>query len=117
MTALEQGERQLEHPSFSAIECEFLFAFWHWASRVEPILIIAVSQCFPPNDDPSPTAGTGHARAQNAIGHSEIIKVIRGQSGFAGPDQFSRTKAHRHMTKESQRSYQPPTQDRRRWRR
>jgi len=27
MTALEQGERQLKHPSLSAIECEFLTAF------------------------------------------------------------------------------------------
>jgi hypothetical protein len=40
MTALEQGERQLRHPGLSAIECEFLSAFWRWPGGVEPILII-----------------------------------------------------------------------------
>jgi hypothetical protein len=42
MTALEQGERQLRHPGLSAIECEFLSAFWRWPGGVEPILIIII---------------------------------------------------------------------------
>jgi len=40
MTALEKAERQLKHPGLSAIECEFLSAFWRWPGGVELILII-----------------------------------------------------------------------------
>lgn len=63
MTALEQGEQQLKHPSLSAIECEFLSAFWYRASRVEPILIsiTGILHGFPTNDYPSPAAGTCQA--------------------------------------------------------
>jgi hypothetical protein len=38
MTALEQGERQFKNTSFTAVECEFFSAFWHWAGSVEPLL-------------------------------------------------------------------------------
>jgi hypothetical protein len=92
MTPLEQEERQLKHPSLSTLECEFLSAFWHWAGRAEPILIIIIAGIiiiiagildiiiagildgFPTNHYPSPAAGACDASARNAIHDSEIIR-------------------------------------------
>ena len=46
---------------------------WHRTAGAEPILIVSASSGCPLNDNPSPTSGTCHARAQNPIGHSTII--------------------------------------------
>jgi hypothetical protein len=101
MTALEQVERQLKHPSFTAVEREFLSAFWHWAGGVEPLLIIAVFQCFPTNDNPGPAAGTGHARAQNPIHDSEIIRVLAGLGCSSPGLQLIRRTRHTTRTQHS----------------
>jgi hypothetical protein len=78
MAPPEQGDRQFKHPSLAAVECEFLSAFWHWAGSTQHLLIIGIFHVFPLNDNPGSTAGTCYARAQNAIGHSKIIRVIEG---------------------------------------
>jgi hypothetical protein len=90
MATLEQGNGQFKQPSLTSVECEFRSALRHRTRGFEPILIImAVSSDFPLNDDPSPTPGTCHAQTQNAIGHSEIIKVIEPESAARGWHSFS----------------------------
>ena len=81
MATLEQGDRQFKHASLSAVECEFLFAFWHWAYGIKSLLIIGSFDGLPLNDNPGSTAGTCHTRAQNAIRHLGIIRAIEVEGG------------------------------------
>lgn len=74
MTTLKQRDRQFKYLSLSVIECKLLATLRHGTGGAEPLLIITVSESFPLNDHPSPTAGACHARAQNAIRHSGIIR-------------------------------------------
>ena len=85
MPTLEQGDGHFKHLGLTSVECEFPSALWHRTGGTKPILITTnittnVSSHFPLNDNPSPTAGTYYARAQNAIHHSRIIKVIEAVS-------------------------------------
>jgi len=78
MPTLEQGDGHFKHLGLTSVECEFPSALWHRTGGTKPILITTnittnVSSHFPLNDNPSPTAGTCHARAQNAVRHSLII--------------------------------------------
>ena len=73
MATLEQGNGQFKYPSLTSFEYEVLPALWHRTGGAEPILIVGASSGSPLNDNPSPTAGTCHARAHNPIRHSTII--------------------------------------------
>jgi hypothetical protein len=73
MATLEQGNGQFKYPRLTSFEYEVLLALWHRTGGSEPILIVGASSGSPLNDNPSPTAGTCHARAHNPIRHSTII--------------------------------------------
>jgi hypothetical protein len=107
MATLEQGNGLLKHLSLTGVESKFPTTVWHRTDRAQPLLIIIIIivafQSSPLNNNPSSTAGIYHARAQNAIHHSEIIKVIEAES--AGQYWFSVFEESRH-TLGAQKSHQ-----------
>jgi hypothetical protein len=71
MATLEQGDGHFELPRLTSVERELFSAIGHRTHSTKPILFTTnLSGNFSVNDNPSPTTGTGHARAQNTIRHS-----------------------------------------------
>ena len=78
MATLEQGDGQFKNPCLTSVEGKLFAAIWHGTSGAEPLVI----GCNTPsssllNDNPSPTAGTCHARTQNPIGHGNNYRATR----------------------------------------
>jgi hypothetical protein len=73
MATLKQGDGHFEQLDLTSVERELFSAIWHRTRGIKPVLIANLCCNFSLNDNQSPTAGTGHARAQNTIRHSRII--------------------------------------------
>src|SRR5260370_20144362 len=72
VAALEKRQRHLKNPGLASLKFEFLSTLRRGTAF--PDLSLGLSNFSSlPNHNPSPTFGTGHARARNAIGHAAII--------------------------------------------
>src|SRR5260370_16178207 len=68
VAALEKRQRHLKNPGLATLKFEFLSTLRHGTALSDLYLGLSHFSSLP-NHDPSPTFGTGHARARNAIGH------------------------------------------------
>jgi len=101
MATLEQGDGQFKNPCLTSVEGKLFAAIWHGTSGAEPVLI----GCDTPsgsllNDNPSSTAGTGHARAQNPIGHGNNYRATKRAQPKRHPSMLSRASANHHRSKD-----------------
>ena len=72
MASFKKGQRQFENVRLTGVEFEFLSTLQYRAAHSE-LLLAWSERGWLREDNPSPTFGTGHARARNAIGHRAII--------------------------------------------
>src|SRR5260370_18954145 len=68
VAALEKRQRHLKNPGLATLKFEFPSTLRHGTALSDLFLGLSHFSSLP-NHNPSPTFGTGHARARNAIGH------------------------------------------------
>ncbi len=72
VAALEKRQRHLKNPGLATLKFEFPSTLRHGTALSDLFLGLSDFSSLP-NHNPSPTFGTGHARARNAIRHRIII--------------------------------------------
>src|SRR5260370_18623424 len=72
VAALEKRQRHLKNPGLATLKFEFPSTLRHGTALSDLFLGLSHFSSLP-NHNPSPTFGTGHARARNPIAHSPII--------------------------------------------
>src|SRR5260370_7505035 len=72
VAALEKRQRHLKNPGLATLKFEFPSTLRHGTALSDLFLGLSHFSSLP-NHNPSPTFGTGHAPARNAIGHNPII--------------------------------------------